>query len=121
MSMNLQELQSLVHFSTKADVQLGVFRTLVNNALLEIQQMRSFTFMKQTLSLTIDPDEVSTNLPANFKEPQGGKTPLRALDPSDAVGFERWYLMTKQEVMNLELIGTNTAERKAYIEFNNVD
>lgn len=116
--MTLDELKSLVHHATKNDAIRGVFPRLVNHALKDIQRRRSWRCMKATIAITIPAGQSYVVLPANFKEPQRGKTPLKTTDSSPE-GISIWTLLSKQEVERLRLIGLNTSERKAYLDFYN--
>lgn len=113
--MNFGEIISLVHNATEADNMLGVIPRMVNSAIRDIARQRSFTWMADTIVLSINPGESTTPLPERFKEPQRGVNALRAIDNSTE-GFEPWKLVSKQELLKLQKIGTNVADSKACIE-----
>lgn len=113
--MNFGELKSLVHVSTQADGLLGVIPLMVNEAKKQIQQNRSWNCMKSTLTLTLNEDRTTANLPEEFKEPQRGPHALRATDTSSE-GFEQWRLVSPQELDSLTKLGAGTSRGRACIE-----
>lgn len=113
--MNFGEIVSLVHNASEADNMLGTIPRMVNLAIRDIASMRSLAFMSDTIPLTIVPGGSTSVLPARFKEPHRGVNALRAVDNSTE-GFEPWKLVSKQELLKLQKIGTNIADTKACIE-----
>ena len=113
--MTFGEIISLVHNASEADRMLGVIPRLVNSAIHDIASQRSFRWMADTLDLTIPAGDRTVELPANYKEPNGGRNSLRALDNSSE-GFEPWILVSKQEMLNLQKMGSASASRTACIE-----
>lgn len=118
--MTLEELQSLVHYSTKKDLLLGAFSRLANDGLRQIQRQRSFLCMESTIAVVIPDNANSVDLPATFKEPQRGKTPLRGqcLNETNGPRYIPWTLWSKQEYERLLAIGYNVTDRKAYMYLN---
>jgi len=113
--MTLADMQSLVHHATKKDGLLGAIPTLMNDALKQIQQRRSWSCMKNMITLTIPSGQSSVALPATFKCPQRGKNPLKGSNPLSVVGYVPWVLVTKQELERLQMIGQTTTDRRASI------
>lgn len=110
--MNLGEMKALVHHATKNDVLLGVFPTLINQALRQIQQRRSFRNMKRTLQTLVGGGYSVGVLPPDFKEPQRGTHPLRVSDSTvDSNYRHAWKLISKQEAswINGRGLGYNVA------------
>jgi hypothetical protein len=115
--MILSDMQSLIHHSSKKDVELGAIPALINNAMKIIQQQRSWTFMKDTVSVTIAAGASSVALPSNFKEPQRGKNPLKGVDTYVTnAGFVPWLILSKQEAERLLQIGQAVSDRIAFID-----
>lgn len=76
--MNFAEAQSLVHVTIKEDSLLGVYPSLINQAIRDICGYRSWSFMRSILSPTISTGSASVVIGDNFKELQGGHTPVTA-------------------------------------------
>lgn len=118
--MNLAVLTTFVNLALKTAQEpwIGTVPTLINEALNQIQQKRSWNCMKVEFDFTLN---VSGSgpfvqaLPATFKEPQGGANDLRATDGTP-YGNSIWRLYSKQEVFKLTQIGTNVADRIAYLD-----
>lgn len=114
--MTRDEIKALVHNAVKNDVLLGIIPEMINQALKDIQQLRSWRGMKTTLTFTIPNGGVTYALPDNFKEPQGGYNPMLVSTVDDAEATP-WMILSKQEMGRLQRIGTATADRKAYIDY----
>lgn len=113
--MNFGEIVSLVHNASEADNMLGVIPRMVNSAIHDIASARSFSWMSDTVTITIAPGESTGELPERFKEPHRGVNALRAVD-SSAEGFEPWRLVSKQELLKLLKVGAGVAGTLACIE-----
>lgn len=118
--MNLQMLSTLTALALKTAQEpwLGTIPSLINEALNQIQQRRSFNCMKVTIPFTLNvtgPGPFSYALPTTFKELQSGANPLYATDGTP-YGNSIWRIFTRQEVFRLNQIGVNVAERTAFLE-----
>jgi len=116
--VNLLELKSLVHNATRNDVLLGVVPTLINQAIRYTEDLRSWSGMRVTNVFPAPSSATQIVLPSNFKEPQGGNTPI-LVSSVDCAESEPWMLISKQEMGKLKRIGTGTSDRKAFIDFEN--
>lgn len=116
--MTLADIKSLVHHSTGKDKILGVFPTLINQALRDIQTRRSFICNKDVVSVTITAGTDSVALPSNFKEPQRGKNPLKSNDVYNPTGYVVWKLLSNQELERVTEYGDACASRRASIRTN---
>lgn len=118
--MNLALITTFTNLALKTvqEPWIGTVPSLINEALNQIQQRRSWSCMKVEFDFTLNvagPGPFVQALPATFKEPQGGPNGLRASDGTP-YGNSIWRLYSKQEVFKLTQIGTNVADRVAYLD-----
>lgn len=118
--MNLATLSALTTLALKTAQEpwMGTIPALINEAMNQIQQRRSFNCMKTSFTFTLNvtgPGPYAQALPATYKESQGGANALRATDGTP-YGNSIWRLFSKQEVFKLTQIGTNVADRVAYLD-----
>jgi hypothetical protein len=117
--MNLNILSALVAVSLKQkqEPMLGTITTLINEALNQIQQRRSWNCMKLSIPFNLNvsgPGPFTFALPSTYKELQSGPNSLYATDGTP-YGNSIWRIFTQQEVFRLTQIGVNVAERTAYM------
>lgn len=118
--MNLQLLSTLATIALKQAQEpwMGTIPTLINEALNQIQQRRSWNCMKLSLTFPLNVTgcgPFTYALPATFKEQQSGVNCLRATWTLP-YGNSIWRIFSKQEVARLNQIGVNVAERTAWLE-----
>jgi hypothetical protein len=118
--MNLQTISALaaVGLSSAQEPWLGTLPILINEALNQIQQRRSWNCMKVPLQFILPvtgPGPYAYALPATFKELQSGANSLSASSTA-FFGNSIWRIFTRQEVNRLQQIGTNVSERTAFLE-----
>lgn len=76
--MNFGEIKDMVHYGLNdEDALLGVIPKSVNAALRDIQARHSWATMKARLNLTLTAGSTTVDLGADFKELQGGHTPVQ--------------------------------------------
>lgn len=118
--MNLNTIQSLlsVALNEAQEPWIGTATTLVNEALNQIQQRRSFNCNKLTIPFVLNITGAAPYtyaLPLTFKELQSGPYPLRNTNQPAYLGTH-WRIFTRQQVNELTFTGVGVADRTAFIE-----
>lgn len=120
--MTLKQMQALITVALPGTHEplMGTIPALINEALNQIQQRRSFNCMRTTFPFTLNVSGSALGpytqvLPANFKESQSGYTTLRNVSTEQYIGAP-WRIWTKQEVQRNNLLGVNVSDRMAYID-----
>lgn len=118
--MNLNVIQALltVALNEAQEPWVGTVPTLVNEAIKQVCQRRSFNCMKVTIpfDLNVTGDgPYKYELPTTFKELQSGANPLRNVNTPAYLG-SLWRVFTRQEATRLNMVGLGIADRVAFLE-----
>lgn len=121
--MNLNTLTALISVSLDEEHEplIGTVPTLVNEALRQICQRRSFNCMKLTIPFTLNITGGAPfvyTLPATYKELQSGPHPLRNIGSPQAYLGSLWRIFTRQEAERMNITGMGLGERIAFMEQN---
>lgn len=99
---------------------VGTVPTLVNEAIKQLCQRRSWNCMKLTIPFTLNITgfgPYTYALPSTYKELQSGPHPLRNVNTPAYLG-SLWRIFTRQEAERLNLVGLGLADRVAFLEQN---